>query len=758
MNQRSAVASCARSLLLLGSLLATFLMVSCTPGDREQSHEALGRVRQALTTEQQRVLGFESPNADWTASAGTQGASSNASQGTTALSIQTSVWTEISSVALSGVGSFSTVSYDIELPESAPWGETRLILRAPSAGIYWLDLGGMSFVGAPAGAYNTVSVTVPGELVDDLAAATDLSFTIAINGPALSGPYLIDNLQLNDSTAAAISVSLTVPDRTPLGGIQLWASNRLELTDRVTGAESVVSLDDATIGNASHVDTLLAVGPLYVGHDSTVETAATTSFSGPGTVNELITIDDPPPPLRTVSWEAVLPTESSGTVTLSPGVSGDASAGRYDSITVFTDATLHMAPGTYFVNDLVVEPDGVLALSPEGVTIIYVLNLLNYKGRVETTTPGRFAVVYMGSADTVLERSLGAALVAPNAKVRLATPPTDPPIQSGAFFAKELLVSPDVVLQFIPPNVLAPQVTDDSVSCQQELGSSSSGDEARLDGLVLCSGFEDLCMAEMTAKAGQDQWAASVRLIAKAFSPARYLGVSRDRTRKLRKARAPGGDACAVVAADDDGDLVPNSIDECPDTPPLTPTDDVGCTEALPDAPDPDQVSGILDTTGIAIAPSCLATPAPSVPNTPTLFSGSFSAINEMGEIALAHVVNTDFRHDREEHGECVSFYLLDFERRAIDETDPNGRPLGNLLRFAPSLDHYHVGSAGQVSLRFRVNEGIAPPAQDGSVIGFFDRPGFYRFRIMAIDLSGNRSHWSLWSDWYLRTEGFIDL
>ena len=151
----------------------------------------------ALTPVQARVLGFENV-ADWSvATSGTIGVSSTASQGNQSLAVTPNGWTEINSIQLSGLENVATtLSYDIRLPQAAPWGETVAILISPSQGLWWGELGRQQLPGLPVGQFATVSFPIPAAVVTALGNANDVTIKLVINAPALNQPYLLDNLVL----------------------------------------------------------------------------------------------------------------------------------------------------------------------------------------------------------------------------------------------------------------------------------------------------------------------------------------------------------------------------------------------------------------------------------------------------------------------------------------------------------------------------------------------------------------------------------
>ncbi len=121
------------------------------------------------------------------------------------------------------------------------------------------------------------------------------------------------------------------------------------------------------------------------------------------------------------------------------------------------------------------------------------------------------------------------------------------------------------------------------------------------------------CPAQLIARANVDYTAAAARMITKRCSPAEYLAVSRDRTRKLRAAQEDAVRATRLCTAmDSDGDWVPDTLDRCPETPDLAATDDDGCPLAsLPPAPSADDVSRAFANMHLAINPKCQDAPVP---------------------------------------------------------------------------------------------------------------------------------------------------
>lgn len=130
---------------------------------REDAVEKTGTASQALTAAQARVFSFEAPTEDWKTSTGVAiSPSSTASHGAKALSLVPNGYTEVISTTLRAPGgALSTATVDVRLSQALTFGEVRLVMRAPSAGMWWTDFGVVSLAGRPANTYQTLSFTVP---------------------------------------------------------------------------------------------------------------------------------------------------------------------------------------------------------------------------------------------------------------------------------------------------------------------------------------------------------------------------------------------------------------------------------------------------------------------------------------------------------------------------------------------------------------------------------------------------------------------
>jgi outer membrane protein assembly factor BamB len=146
--------------------------------------------------------------------------------------------------------------------------------------------------------------------------------------------------------------------------------------------------------------------------------------------------------------------------------------------------------------------------------------------------------------------------------------------------------------------------------------------------LAACGGpHVNACEATVQGAVNADRFLAAQQIAAQQISPGRYLAVLRDRTRKLAALKAGGAARlCGLVGHDADGDLVPDSADACPGTPPLTATLDNGCPDpTLPAAPSADLIRDGLAKMNLLLDPRCdQAVPEiPALTATVVTFSGA---------------------------------------------------------------------------------------------------------------------------------------
>jgi hypothetical protein len=210
---------------------------------------------------------------------------------------------------------------------------------------------------------------------------------------------------------------------------------------------------------------------------------------------------------------------------------------------------------------------------------------------------------------------------------------------------------------------------------------NSSGDPislARQIGYVSCIDPSiTSCYATLGGTANFDRRAAALQYVAGSFTPSQYLAITRDRSRKLNNAHLDPTLLAAYCAGDDDSDLVPNSLDTCPNTPPLTATNDSGCTDTtLPLAPPRAAVDAMLGKMGVVYNPNCVGAPAPTVPIPSAVCEHVSLPTPNPFTIALTAVSN--------QPAGCEVFYQVRAELLSVDDGPSPGQSLERSALFYP--------------------------------------------------------------------------
>ncbi len=127
------------------------------------------------------------------------------------------------------------------------------------------------------------------------------------------------------------------------------------------------------------------------------------------------------------------------------------------------------------------------------------------------------------------------------------------------------------------------------------------------------------CNLRAQAKANFDRHLGAKLYVRKEYSPAENLVLSRDRGKKLRTLYASPALLAAFCTGDADGDMVPDTTDNCPNSRPLRPTDANGCEDTvLPPTPPREAIDAYLDNMGLNVDPRCVGAPRPSLPFFPS--------------------------------------------------------------------------------------------------------------------------------------------
>jgi hypothetical protein len=241
------------------------------------------------------------------------------------------------------------------------------------------------------------------------------------------------------------------------------------------------------------------------------------------------------------------------------------------------------------------------------------------------------------------------------------------------------------------------------------------------------------CQALVQGSVNADRFLAALRIASDQVTPAQYLAILRDRTRKLAALRA-GGDArmCAVLGHDADGDLVPDALDACPGTPALTPTFDNGCPDPnLPEAPSADLIRAGLAKMNLLLDPRCDQT----VPGAPALTQVALG----VGPNPLDDPTEKEFEisFDNNQQPGCGVFYEMEIFLQG---------PGGTLQAFALVFPQNRGRPVGIRTLAFRVAD--TDPGEYGAMTrskAFTSLKGtgyLTWYRLRATSYAGVRSVW----------------
>ena len=416
--------------------------------DRDHALEegAHASTSEALTDAQARVLGFETPTSDWSSPQVTLASTTTANEGAQALSLNPLGWTEINSIALSSLGAVhDVISVDVRLPVAMPWGELRIVLMAPSLGMWWHELPAASLTGLAPGAFHTLSFPVSDALQTALAGSySDLRIKLIVNAPGHTIPYVIDRLSIVAASPEPPDLGGTSPYGSLVQVLPAWALPRvsaatalheLRVNDRVRvetpalAPANVASLGslETNLGVESAVGDITSI-PSVVLRDRAVvfgdaissgniglhAGAAVHGTSSPhmaldaGSVDFRLDLGPRGPDFQTPSTSVLAP-------------------GRYGRVAVQgSGATMRFSSGVYALNDLYVASDTELLIDGSGgPVVVLVTDSANIHGRVRDVGGGfpHWILAYSGTQEVLVGLRLDGAYFAPNAKLNVATTP-----------------------------------------------------------------------------------------------------------------------------------------------------------------------------------------------------------------------------------------------------------------------------------------------------------------------------------------------
>jgi len=448
-------------------------------------------------------------------------------------------------------------------------------------------------------------------------------------------------------------------------------------------------------------------------------------------------------PTISLRWNVEFPAGNAPYLKVEPRRTSSAAPGRYGEIRVAPRATLSLRSGIYYVSKLQLEPDSVVSLNQDaGPVVIYVADDLQVKGRFTAKQAGEFpdvAVIYLGCDSVHLDAPFRGSLVAPKAEVSLDSSSKD--AFEGFFYAKSLKVGSHTTVKFHPGlSLLAASGNKDLEACaraipvRKDLSGKAQEVAYQQDIARYCSMRGGTsCQIDLTSRVNVDYTGAAYALLTEQLSPAQYLAVVRDRTRKIRAAEDDSTlQQLLCSGSDQDDDLVPDKRDKCPNTPALTPTDADGCTDStLPQAPDAADVKKALSAMQVVIAPQCSgAAPMPKLP------AGGFYYPNQkdLGTFILAGRVGG-------QPAGCPVFYYFD-----VETLDTSGAVTGRYLTAFNAIEEVTalLGTSSPVPTGYiQFN---AKPGDTGTRGKLGNAGGSYiRYRVAAMNGLGSFGGWSEW-------------
>jgi hypothetical protein len=168
-------------------------------------------------------------------------------------------------------------------------------------------------------------------------------------------------------------------------------------------------------------------------------------------------------------------------------------------------------------------------------------------------------------------------------------------------------------------------------------------------------------LANFVAGVNTDLARAALQFLDGKLSYQSYMALMADRNRKFARSQTDSIFRAALASGDADGDLIPDALDGCQNTPDLTPTDDRGCPTPAPACHGPqttcyagDDVQRAIGNLKLMYNKSCDDAPAPTTPSPLDWGRGFTGAPPSFGFNLLITRVNN-------EPPGCEVFYEVEF-------------------------------------------------------------------------------------------------
>ncbi len=265
--------------------------------------------------------------------------------------------------------------------------------------------------------------------------------------------------------AEAKLVTIILPDGADVTEEGLVASESIDLRDRAKVVDEdgspfalkALGIGTTTVGVQAVSGTINAKGAVFlrnyasvvgdVNSDSTVELQHGANVLGATNAHQ-----SSPDPIE-VSWLPEITSDSTRPYRLWPDQSGSLAPGGYGALEIYSRATVTLTSGQYAFTRVQLEPQAKIVLnndSEEGPVVIYTDSVTALRGTIEALdgeTASSLLLVYTGHQELRLEGASSLAIVAPSAKVTLATGGTR---HQGSVYARAVGVEPDVQWTYVP--------------------------------------------------------------------------------------------------------------------------------------------------------------------------------------------------------------------------------------------------------------------------------------------------------------------
>jgi hypothetical protein len=247
------------------------------------------------------------------------------------------------------------------------------------------------------------------------------------------------------------------------GTLAVSASSSLKVGDRskivdASGAPaSIASLGTGTLelGADSNVGDLWSKGPLFLRDRAKVsgsaEVAGTVTKQNATIITGGVVLNPTLASVAAATLGATFGTACGGNVSLEPDKVRTLSPDAYGDVSVKAGATLTLKSGNYTLNSFQLESLAKLALDvAAGPVVLFVKSGFTFRGSVSSPTDATQSLLieYAGTSTASIEAPFQGTIVAPNARLNLAT--VQGAGHRGSFFAKDIEVFPDAKITFKP--------------------------------------------------------------------------------------------------------------------------------------------------------------------------------------------------------------------------------------------------------------------------------------------------------------------